>query len=181
MRLVKLCHPFFKAYDIKHDTKWPTRVDVSLNKSSNKGWHIVKLEIIIMGWDCKMHILIWIFIIHIYIMTPFSEPTDIHICLNTLTLVLLSPDIPCLCKQCRSRSVGFWRSHLIWTCTVCHSVFEFISTTWIKVIWVAENWKRTWQLHLFSRTRVNSTLLQSPQNLNRSMWLSCGVSKWQTV
>ena len=24
-----------------------------------------------------------------------------------LTLVLLSPDIPCLCKQCRSRSVGF--------------------------------------------------------------------------
>ena len=25
----------------------------------------------------------------------------------TLTLVLLDPDIPCLCKQCRSRSVGF--------------------------------------------------------------------------
>ena len=25
-----------------------------------------------------------------------------------LTLVLLNPDIPCLCKQCRSRSVGFW-------------------------------------------------------------------------
>ena len=24
-----------------------------------------------------------------------------------LTLVLLNPDIPCLCKQCRSRSVGF--------------------------------------------------------------------------
>ena len=24
-----------------------------------------------------------------------------------LTLVLLSPDMPCLCKQCRSRSVGF--------------------------------------------------------------------------
>ena len=37
-----------------------------------------------------------------------------------LTLVLLNPDIPCLCKQCRSRSVGFWRSQLIWTCTVCH-------------------------------------------------------------
>ena len=28
-----------------------------------------------------------------------------------LTLVLLNPDIPCLCKQCRSRSVGFWRSN----------------------------------------------------------------------
>ena len=37
-----------------------------------------------------------------------------------LTLVLLNPDIPCLCKQCRSRSVGFWRSQLIWICTVCH-------------------------------------------------------------
>ena len=26
---------------------------------------------------------------------------------SPLTLVLLNPDIPCLCKQCRSRSVGF--------------------------------------------------------------------------
>ena len=49
-----------------------------------------------------------------------------------LTLVLLNLDIPCLCKQCRARSVGFFRSQLIWLCTVCHSVFEFISTTWIK-------------------------------------------------
>ena len=36
-----------------------------------------------------------------------------------LTLALLNPDIPCLCKQCRSRSVGFFRSQLIWICTVC--------------------------------------------------------------
>ena len=49
-----------------------------------------------------------------------------------LILVLLNPDIPCLCKQCRSRSVGFWRSQLIWICTVCHLVCEFISTIWIK-------------------------------------------------
>ena len=51
-----------------------------------------------------------------------------------LTLVLLSPDIPCLCKQCRSRSVGFWRSgsQLIWICTVCHQVCEFIVTLQIK-------------------------------------------------
>ena len=49
-----------------------------------------------------------------------------------LTLVLLSPDIPCLCKQCRSRSVGFWRSQLIWICTVCHQLFEFIATIRIK-------------------------------------------------
>ena len=40
--------------------------------------------------------------------------------------------MPCLCKQCRSRSVVFWRSQLIWICTVCHSVCEFISTIWIK-------------------------------------------------
>ena len=39
---------------------------------------------------------------------------------GSLTLVLLSPDIPCLCKQYRSRSVGFWRSQLIWISTVCH-------------------------------------------------------------
>ena len=38
----------------------------------------------------------------------------------SLTLVLLIPDISCLYKQCRSRSVGFWRSQLIWICTVCH-------------------------------------------------------------
>ena len=42
----------------------------------------------------------------------------------TLTLVLLNLDMPCLCKQCSSRSVGFWRSKLIWICTLCHPVFE---------------------------------------------------------
>ena len=52
--------------------------------------------------------------------------------LFTLTLVLLVPDMPCLCKQCRSRSVGFFRSQLIWICTVYQSVCEFVSTTWIK-------------------------------------------------
>ena len=40
--------------------------------------------------------------------------------MHFLTLVQQNPDIPCLCKQCRSRSVGFWRSQLIWICTVCH-------------------------------------------------------------
>ena len=37
-----------------------------------------------------------------------------------LTLILLNLELPCLCKQCRSRSVGFWRSQLIWICIVCH-------------------------------------------------------------
>ena len=47
-------------------------------------------------------------------------------------IVLLNPDTPCLCKQCKSRSVGFWWSQLIWICTICHLVCEFISTCWIK-------------------------------------------------
>ena len=33
---------------------------------------------------------------------------------------LAEHDMPYLTKQCRSRSVGFWRSQLIWICTVCH-------------------------------------------------------------
>ena len=49
-----------------------------------------------------------------------------------LSLVLLNPDMPCLCKQYRSRSVDFFRSQLIWIYTVCHSILEFVSTTWIK-------------------------------------------------
>ena len=58
---------------------------------------------------------------------------------HLLTIVLLSLDIPCLCKQCRSRSIGFFRSQLIWICTVCHQVCEFIATIrttpsdWLKI------------------------------------------------
>ena len=43
-----------------------------------------------------------------------------------------------LCKQCRSRSVGFWRSQLIWICNVWHLVCEVALTTWIK----HSNWLR---------------------------------------
>ena len=39
---------------------------------------------------------------------------------TSLSLALLNPDMSCFCKQCRSRSAGFWRSQLIWICTVCH-------------------------------------------------------------
>ena len=52
---------------------------------------------------------------------------------DSLTLALLNLNIPCLCKQCRSRSVGFFRSQLIWICTVCLSDCEFKATTWIKL------------------------------------------------
>ena len=37
----------------------------------------------------------------------FYKGRQNSIILISLTLVLLNPDIPCLCKQCRSRSVGF--------------------------------------------------------------------------
>ena len=35
-------------------------------------------------------------------------------------------------KQCRSKSVGFWRSQLIWICAVCHLVCEFIRRSWCR-------------------------------------------------
>ena len=41
--------------------------------------------------------------------------------------------MPCLWKQCWSRSASFWRSQLIWICTVCHLVCGFVSITWIKL------------------------------------------------
>ena len=64
---------------------------------------------------------------------PSTEHSStLNIYQDILTLVLLNPDIPCLCKQCWSRSVGFWRSQLIWICTVCHQVCEFIATIKIK-------------------------------------------------
>ena len=40
--------------------------------------------------------------------------------------------MPCLCKQFKSRSVDLWRSQLMWICTVCHQLCEFLSTTSIK-------------------------------------------------
>ena len=51
---------------------------------------------------------------------------------NLLTLVLLNPDMPCLWKQCRSRSEGVFRSQLIWIYTVCHKLCQFASTTWVN-------------------------------------------------
>ena len=61
-----------------------------------------------------------------------------------LTLVLLNQDRHCLWKQCRSRSDGFWRSHLIRIYTVFHRVCEFIWTNNI-VIWLVDNQKWVWQ------------------------------------
>ena len=68
-----------------------------------------------------------------------SDKTGLDpILLPVLILVLLNPDIPCFCKQCRSRSEGFWRSQLIWICTVCHCLWIYINNL-DQVIWLAEN------------------------------------------
>ena len=63
----------------------------------------------------------------------YAKTSQTAVLVIFLTLVLLNPDRPCFCKQCRSRSVGFFRSQLIWICSVCHSVYEFMSTFWIKL------------------------------------------------
>ena len=70
--------------------------------------------------SCKDHFVILhiIFISEKWLKVPFY-PKYSTIC-GLLALVLLNPDKPCLCKQCRSGSVGFCRSQLIWICTVCH-------------------------------------------------------------
>ena len=56
-----------------------------------------------------------------------------------LTLVLLNSDRSCHCKQCKYRSVGFWRSQLILDLH-CLSVSMWICIdNFDQVIWVAEN------------------------------------------
>ena len=132
---------FFFTYYMSHQVRQCT-VDHVCTKKAQLSLHILTVSPVL-----AMHP--WLFTEH-----PgktgqtVNEQADLSLCwvhilalqfisflvlsFTLLTLVLLNPDIPCLCKQCRSRSVGFWRSQLIWICTVCHSVFEFISTTWIK-------------------------------------------------
>ena len=49
-----------------------------------------------------------------------------------VTINLLNPDMPCLCKRFRSRLVGFFRSQLIWIYTVWYKVCECVLTNWVK-------------------------------------------------
>ena len=76
----------------------------------------------------------------------------VKICLRRmLTLVLLNPDIPCLCKQCRSRSVATDLD------LHCLSLSMWININILdQVIWLGENQKWVWHLNLFSRTRVKA-------------------------
>ena len=73
----------------------------------------------------------------------------INICkLYSLALVLLNPDFFFFKKKhCRSRSAGFWQSHLIRIHTVCHlpSLFLYEKRLWFWIFsishWVGGNQK----------------------------------------
>ena len=74
-----------------------------------------------------------------------------------LTLDLQNSDMSCLCKQCRSRSVGFWRSQLICIYTVSLSMWICIKRLH-QIILLAENSTWAWHLNLFSMPWVNMSL-----------------------
>ena len=85
------------------------------NKVTQKGWRVIKPQhnqtnLSIEKKKKKKDLAyIWTAKVQTYIFTDrFYNPS------------LAEHDMPCLSKQCRSRSVGFWRSQLIWICTVCH-------------------------------------------------------------
>ena len=85
-----------------------------------------------------------------------------------LTLVLLIQDRHCIWKQCRSRSDGFWRSHLIRIYTVFRSVCEFRWTDNIKLSdWLTVR-NGCGKPNLFSRIRVN--FVTKPQYVCHALW-----------
>ena len=108
----------------------------SYNRKENylDKWIITISNILLVVTYCFSHLcrMIWACVIRKLHKGPFGalyicfvDITEMKIiwisgALHILTLVLLNPDLSCLCKQCRSRSVGFSRSQLIWICTVCH-------------------------------------------------------------
>ena len=51
---------------------------------------------------------------------PFSQPAVTMLTKRHVKFWDVAVEMTCFCKQCRSRSVGFWRSQLIWIFTVCH-------------------------------------------------------------
>ena len=63
-----------------------------------------------------------------------------------LTLVLLNPDIPCLCKQCRARSVGSnWSGSALFVIYYVNLYQQPGSGD--QVIWLADNHKWAWHLY----------------------------------
>ena len=76
--------------------------------------------------------------------SPCNSPLNdlelkIKIIISELTLVLLNPHRPYLCKQCSSRSVGFWRRKgMIWICSLSFSMWICINSL-DQVLWLADN------------------------------------------
>ena len=64
-----------------------------------------------------------------------------------LTLVLLNPIMPCLCKQCRSKPTDLDPHCLSLRFWICINNLD-------QIIWLAENYKWAWHLTLFSMARV---------------------------
>ena len=92
---------------------------------------------------------------------------------SNLTLVMLNQDRHCLWKQCRSRSDGFWRSHLIRIYTVFHRVCEFIWTNNIELSdWLAVS-NGCGKLNLFSRIRVKKNTLVREQERTKVVPIVC--------
>ena len=91
----------------------------------------------IFGWLKSKKIKVW----HM-LQDSFAMFQNIIFVLNwnksILTLVMLNLDMHCLCKQCRSRSVGFWRSQLIWIFSLPFSMWICINNL-NEAIWLAEN------------------------------------------
>ena len=83
----------------------------SLSSKVGSANHLSTHTLLILIRRCTEQHLIWVYSLY-----------------SDLSVPMLNPDISCLCKQCRSRSVGFWRSQLNWICTVSLSVCEFIAT-----------------------------------------------------
>ena len=109
-------------------------------------------------WESTEYVFLQITPLVLYLLL-YSEYSD------TLTFVLLNPDIPCLCKQCRSR-----------ICTVCHLVYKFISTIWIK----ESDWLTIRSGHgiiIYSARQGLTTYHTCPKFWKKSTLLPAGVSK----
>ena len=77
------------------------------------------------------------------------------------TLVLLKSDIPCPCKQCRSRSVANWSRSALFAIKYVNLYQQPGSSNLI-------GWKLevVWFLNLFSRKRVNYALMKFSADLS---------------
>ena len=82
---------------------------------------------------------------------------------------MLNPGRHCLWKQCRSRSDGFWRSHLMRIYSVWHSVCKFLWTNNIELFdWLTVR-NGCGKLNLFGGIMVNYCLITDSSLQNESV------------